>query len=324
MEDAVKGRSSVPGNNGGSAKLLRYPLRSGTKSKDDKPPLSATSTPSSSRRGKASSVSQSVSVLDLSAKDKSAKPPRRYSIPTKSTTTPATKLASNTTPTSDARTNRSRNNTPVSDASRSLTRRKFSVLSSASYWLSQIKLSEASGKHQVSLGFFKLAQVAACENLQLLRDELKSYTLRHNILELGESAKEVLQLYDISESIEGVQVSETCCSQISEDAISLSSINGVHKPKPKSSSNNGGISVKENNQKKPVQHTKASTNKKMTNQQKNMQKQATNKPKEIVKSKGKKSVTEGVVVSSSPEEVITQENKENMDAPPVEEISMES
>lgn len=81
MEDAVKGRSSVPGNqfqsiisavwlgvkvitafillnfgyifagnNGGSAKLLRYPLRSGTKSKDDKPPLSATSTPSSSRR----------------------------------------------------------------------------------------------------------------------------------------------------------------------------------------------------------------------------------------------------------------------------------
>lgn len=118
-------------------------------------------------RGKASSVSQSVSVLDLSAKDKSAKPPRRYSIPTKSTTTPATKLASNTTPTSDARTNRSRNNTPVSDASRSLTRRKFSVLSSASYWLSQIKLSEASGKHQVSLGFFKLAQVAACEVSQI-------------------------------------------------------------------------------------------------------------------------------------------------------------
>ncbi|KAI3688757.1 hypothetical protein L2E82_46568 [Cichorium intybus] len=346
MEDTSKDQSSVSGNKvGGSAKLLRYPLRSGTKSKDDKPPLSATSIPSASRRGKPSSVSQSISVLDLSANSKSAKPPRRYSIPTKSSS-PAPKPASNTTPTSEARSIRSRNiegksTTPVSDASRSLTRKKFSVLSSASYWLSQIKLSEASGKHQVSLGFFKLAQVAACENLQLLRDELKSYAIRHNILDLGESAKEVLQSYEISENMEKVQVSETCCSHepeqgsrsSCEDALSLSSVNGVTKPKPKSSSNNVGIAAKENKQTKLVPHVKPSTNKKMTNKQsgkmqKNMQKQITkesNKVKEMVKSKGKKPVSEGDlgVVSSSPEETITQENKENMDAPLAEEISLE-
>ncbi|KAL4566538.1 hypothetical protein LXL04_030654 [Taraxacum kok-saghyz] len=335
MEDVIKGQSSVSGNKGGgsSAKLLRYPLRSGTKTKDDKPPLSATSTPSSSRRGKSSSVSQSVSALNLSAKDKSAKPPRRYFIPTKSSASPAPKPSNTTTPASDARTNRSRNidgknNTPVSEASRSLTRRKFSVLSSASYWLSQIKLSEAAGKHQVSLGFFNLAQVSACENLQLLKDELKSYTLRHNILDLGESAKEVLQSYDVLETMENVQVSEACCSheqlQVSEDAISLSSVNETHKPKPKSSN----ISAKENNQKKLAPKAKPSTNKKTTAQQsvktpKTLPKEITNKQKVNSKVKGKKPDSE-VVVSSSIEEAITQENKENMDASLVEEISMES
>ncbi|MFS7968889.1 hypothetical protein Hanom_Chr09g00802781 [Helianthus anomalus] len=62
-----------------------------------------------------------------------------------------------------------------------------------------IYLSKAAGKHQLSLGFFKLALDAGCENVQLLKDELKSYACRHN---LGESAKEVFDDYGIQESIE--------------------------------------------------------------------------------------------------------------------------
>ncbi|KAL5057526.1 hypothetical protein RYX36_029130 [Vicia faba] len=46
--------------------------------------------------------------------------------------------------------------TPVSDILRS-TAWKFSLLSSASYWLNQIKLSDSAAKHRISLGFFKLA-----------------------------------------------------------------------------------------------------------------------------------------------------------------------
>ncbi|KAI3673435.1 hypothetical protein L6452_39554 [Arctium lappa] len=352
MEDALKDQSSVSGNQGGgSAKLLRYPLRSATKSKDDKPPISAPST--ASRRGRPfSSVSQSVSVLDISAKEKSAKPPRRLSIPTKSTASPAPKPACDITPISEARAIRSRNieaksDTPISDVSRSSSRKKFSVLSSASYWLSQIKLSEAAGKHRVSLGFFKLAQVAACENLQLLRNELQSYALRHNILDLGESAKEVLQSYEIPKCIEQMQVSETYCSHepeqgtqsSSDDAHSLSSINEIPKQKPRSSNNSAGSaakeSTKENNQKKLVSRTKSSTNKKTANQQSALKagrgkmqndlrkpNKKSNKEKQMVKSKGNKSATEGVVSSS--EEAVTEENKENMDAPPAVEISLET
>ena len=116
-----------------------------------------------------SSVSKSVSVLDLSGKDKSAKPPRRLSIPAKSIVSPAPKPAGNITPISEARQRRTvasqgKNDTPVSDVSRT-TRKKFNVLSSASYWLSQIKLSESAAKHSISLGFFKLAFEAGCEVL---------------------------------------------------------------------------------------------------------------------------------------------------------------
>ena len=121
-------------------------------------------------RGKpTSTVSQSVSVLDLSAaKEKSAKPPRRLSIPSKPPVSPAPKSVGYITPISEARVNRAgivkaKTDTPGSDVSRSLVRKKFTVLSSASYWLSHIKLSEAAGKHQLSLGFFKLALEAGCE-----------------------------------------------------------------------------------------------------------------------------------------------------------------
>lgn len=115
-----------------------------------------------------SSVSKSVGVLDLSSKDKSVKPPRRLSIPTKSTVSPVPKLGGNITPIAEVRTKRSvtsqgKSDTPVSDVSRSTSRKKFSVLSSASYWLSQIKLSESAAKHSISLGFFKLAFEAGCE-----------------------------------------------------------------------------------------------------------------------------------------------------------------
>lgn len=111
-----------------------------------------------------SSVSKSVGVLDLSAKDKSAKPPRRLSIPTKNVS-PARKLVGNITPISEVRrTARSqgKSDTPVSDFSRS-SKKTFHLLSSTSYWLSQIKLSEAASKHSVSLGFFKLALEAGCK-----------------------------------------------------------------------------------------------------------------------------------------------------------------
>lgn len=113
-------------------------------------------------------VSRSVSVLDLSGKEKSAKPPRRLSIPAKAAATPAPRLGSSITPISEVRGKRSdyiqrKTETRVADVSRSSSRKKFSVLSSASYWISQIKLSEASNKHSISLGFFKLALEAGCE-----------------------------------------------------------------------------------------------------------------------------------------------------------------
>ncbi|KAL2538596.1 Uncharacterized protein Fot_19987 [Forsythia ovata] len=102
-----------------ASKLLRYPLRSATIPKEEKPPLGYSSNSSAHKRGKlASSVSKSVGVFDLSDK-KPAKPPN--------------------------------------------SRKKFSVLSSSSYWLSHIKLSEAAAKHLISLGFLKLALEAGCE-----------------------------------------------------------------------------------------------------------------------------------------------------------------
>ncbi|KAK1407293.1 hypothetical protein QVD17_38907 [Tagetes erecta] len=339
MEDTSKDQSSVSGNKGaGSAKLLRYPLRSAAKSKDEKPPVSVSSSASASRRIRpSSSVSQSVSVLDLSSKDKSAKPLRRLSIPTKPIARP-TQSAKSVTPISEARANRSRNiedksDTSVSDVCRTVSRKRFSVLSSASYWLSHIKLCEAAGKHQLSLGFFKLAKEAACENPQLLRDELKSYALRHNIIDLGESAQEILQSYEISNMVQGTQSS-------SEDAQSLSSVNGINKPKPKSSSNSIGSVAKElvkvNYQKKFVSNTKASTDKKISSQhsasdagsrkmQKNFQKpikKELNKGKQMVKNNGKKCANEET--TSCSEEMVIEENKENMDVSPMEEVSLET
>ncbi|XWS51096.1 hypothetical protein CRYUN_Cryun12cG0147100 [Craigia yunnanensis] len=247
MEEPVK-EQQPPAQISGSAgkSKLRYPLRSSMKSKEEKPPAADLSNSSSSRRGRAtSSVSKSVGVLDLS-KEKSAKPPRRLSIPTKSTMTPSLKLVGTITPISEARTKKSTNgqgksDTPLSDASRSATRRRFSMLSTASYWLRQIKLSESVSKHSVSLGFFKLALEAGCEPLQGMRDELKSYVRRHNLGENGEAVKELLESYNVSENSDQPQVSETY-SQVPEEGIrssddevhSVSSAVGSRRLKPKS------------------------------------------------------------------------------------------
>ncbi|KAI3785708.1 hypothetical protein L1987_44832 [Smallanthus sonchifolius] len=340
MEDTLKDQTSVSGSKGGkSSKLLRYPLRSASKSKDDKLPASSPSIASASRRGKPkSSVSQSVDVLEMSTKEKSAKPPRRLSIPSKPIASPATKSVGYITPISEARANRASNIkgksvTPGSDVSRSLNKKKFTVLSSASYWLSHIKLSEAAGKHQLSLGFFKLALEAGCENVQLLKDELKSYACRHNLLDLGECIKELFGSYGIQESIEQLQVSETC-SHVPEDdnqsAHSLSSATGVSKLKPKSlntsASSPAKESVRETTQKSnPVSKTKAPVNKKMEKNNKKTIKQESNKEKQKVKTEGMKPADEKAQLDISPEEAVIEENKENMDATPqVEEICLEA
>ncbi|KAI3726898.1 hypothetical protein L1987_66705 [Smallanthus sonchifolius] len=339
MEDTLKDQTSVSESKGAkSSKLLRYPLRSASKPKDDKLPASSPSIASASRRGKPkSSVSQSVDVLEIS-KEKSAKPPRRLSIPSKPIASPATKSVGYITPISEARANRASNIkgksvTPGSDVSRSLNKKKFTVLSSASYWLSHIKLSEAAGKHQLSLGFFKLALEAGCENVQLLKDELKSYACRHNLVDLGECVKELFGSYGITESIEQLQVSETC-SHVPEDdnqsAHSLSSATGVSKLKPQtlntSASSAAKESVRETTQKSnPVSKTKAPVNKKMEKNCKKTIKEESNKEKQKVKTEGMKPVDEKAQLDTSPEEEVIEENKENMDATPqVEEICLEA
>lgn len=112
--------------------------------------------------------------LNFSGKDKStgAKPPRRLSVPAKASSSPNPKLIGNITPISETRKIRygnddqgpqSRSQTPASDISKTHGRMKFNLISSSSYWLNQIHLSESAAKHSVSLGFFKLAWEARCE-----------------------------------------------------------------------------------------------------------------------------------------------------------------
>lgn len=109
-----------------------------------------------------------MSELDFSGKEKSAKPPKRISNLIKSTnSSPHTISAGILTPISENQRNRLNtqlnDDTSMSDASKSSHRKKFSVLSSASYWLSQIKLSESASKHSVSIGFFRLALESGVE-----------------------------------------------------------------------------------------------------------------------------------------------------------------
>ncbi|KAH0691990.1 hypothetical protein KY290_020167 [Solanum tuberosum] len=228
-----------------ATKLLRYPLRSGTKTKEEKPPLTDASNSSVPRRGKpASSVSKSISVLDLGKERSAAKPPRRLSIQSKSSASPASRAVGTITPISEARAKRSvinqgKTNTPLSALAKSSTGKESNRLSSALYWLSQIKLSESAAKHSISLGFFKLALEAGCEPLQRLRDELKSYVQRHSLLDLGEPVQQLFESYNISHDFEQLQVSETCShapqdgTPSSDDEVhSSSSVAGTEKSEP--------------------------------------------------------------------------------------------
>ncbi|KAL7139182.1 hypothetical protein ABFS83_09G033800 [Erythranthe nasuta] len=351
MEDpSAKDQSSASGRS--TSKLLRYPLRSSTRAKEEKPPL-ADSTNSATKRGRAaSSVSKSVNVLDLSVKEKSAKPPRRLSVPSKSNASPAAKSFGTITPISEARAKRNGVNhgkssdTPLSDVSRSSNnRKKFSVLSS-SYWLSQIKLSESAAKHSISLGFFKLALEAGCEPIQRMSDELKMYARNHNLSELGETVKEVFDSYKISENFETSQGSETCPqvhvegNQLSDNDddvnSSSSSITDAEKLKPKSLDINAGEihqANKANNETTendaPVKKTtrpvrknaaisKAAPEVKGRSVQKKPQK-PTKQDKEKVKKQANKSAPEEGPLNT-PSEGNLQENKENMVAPQTEEI----
>ncbi|KAM5570698.1 hypothetical protein ABKV19_011374 [Rosa sericea] len=343
-----------------SGKLLRYALRSVTKPKEEKPPAAELSNPSASasKRGRpASNVSKSVSVLDISGKDKPVKPPRRLSVPNKAAGTPAPKLGGNITPISEARSRRSaKSETPAaSDASRLTSRKKFSILSSESYWLSQIKLSEAAGKHSVSLGFFKLALEAGCEQpLQRLRDELKSYALRHKLgdADLAVPLKELFESYGVVEN-EQLQVSETCSHvpeegtrSSDEDAKSSSSTMGTRKLKPKSLNTDAAqVSPVKNTAKKeipqkstPATRTRASVAKKSSTtpgpvSDSGMRRSTAKKPQNPIKQEAKNekdrkkqgnksAVEQGSSVSATSAEEALNENKENEDAASMEEISL--
>ncbi|CAN6814419.1 unnamed protein product [Brassica oleracea] len=222
-----KSVSSVASGNSINSKL-RYPLRS----KEGKPPVPDFSGSSAPRRGRvASAVSQSTTVLDLSAKKSvdRAKPPRRMSIPNKaSSNSSARSVSSSVTSLSETKakrpvgSTRSLNVTPVSSVMRTAARRKVEDLSSSAYWLTHIKLAESVAKHSISLGFFKLALHAGCEPLDKMREELKSYAARNNMDGLADAMKELSELYCISEESKQTQkVSETSSVVAEETTASL-------------------------------------------------------------------------------------------------------
>lgn len=187
------------------ASKLRYPLRSASSGKAAAPPEDAPPSASDPRRAKPSSdVSKSMC-------DKSAKPPRRHSV-TKPGASPRPTPTGTITPVSSVRSRRSDSlgkfDTPTSEVSMSTARRKFSTLSSISYWMTQIRLAEAASKHSVSLGFFKLALESECEPVDRMREELKAYVVRHGLAtELEEPVKDILQVYDIVEDFEKLKIS---------------------------------------------------------------------------------------------------------------------
>ncbi|CAH2043823.1 unnamed protein product [Thlaspi arvense] len=227
-----KSVSSVASGNSINSKL-RYPLRSALRSKEGKPPVPDFSGSSVPRRGRvASAVSQSTTVLDLSGKKSvdRAKPPRRLSIPTKTSSNSSVKSVSSITSVSESKPKRSANTrslneTPVPSVLRSVTRRKVEDLSSSTYWLSHIKLAESAAKHSISLGFFKLALHAGCEPIDQMKQELKSYARRNSLEELADAMKELSELYNTSEESKQVQISETSSVVAEETAASLNNDN---------------------------------------------------------------------------------------------------
>ncbi|GJX21508.1 hypothetical protein Tco_0225953, partial [Tanacetum coccineum] len=55
--------------------------------------------------------------------------------------------------------------------------------------------------------------------LKHLKDELKSYALSHNLLDLGDSAKAFFKIYDMLETIQHLQVFESC-SHVPKEVVS--------------------------------------------------------------------------------------------------------
>lgn len=343
MEEAAKEQSA----GSGKPKLLRYGLRSAAKPKEEKQEAAAASSSSSRRTRRSPSVSKSMGILDLSGKEKSAKPPRRLSIPAKSSVNPAPKLGGNVTPISEARVRRpgnsqAKNETPLSSVSRLSVRKKYNLLASTSYWLSQISLSESDNKHSISLGFFKLASEAGCEPVQKMREELKSYAQRHNLAEFGESLKELFETYNIAESIEQMQVSQTCSQEPEEetrasddDVHSSVSVTGARKLKPKSLNNESAQtspvaeSAKDSKPKaatkirEPVSRNSANSKTFKDRETRNLQKKPQKSVKqELNKEKAKKQERKLAAEEGQnkhlPEED-TVENKENMDSALVQE-----
>ncbi|KAK4362452.1 hypothetical protein RND71_017693 [Anisodus tanguticus] len=358
MEVAGKDQSSVSGIARRSllaAKLLRYPLRSATKPKDEKPPLTDSSNTSAPRRGKpASSVSKSVNVLDLSGKERSAaQPPRRMSIQSKPSASPASRAVGTITPISEARARRSsinqgKTNTPVSAVSKSSNARESNRLFSALYWLFQIKLSESAAKHSISLGFFKLALEAGCEPLQRLRDELKSYVQRHSLVDLGEPVKQLFESYNISQDFEQLQVSETC-SHVPEDGTpssdeevhSSSSVAGTEKSEPEVLNKDAietcqmAEPIKETTKETSLKKEIATKNHRSVNKTAATPKATTEVPKkklenptkqELSKKKGKRRGKKSAQVegpaNADTAERVPPEDKENMDSPESVEINV--
>ncbi|KAI4329604.1 hypothetical protein MLD38_027973 [Melastoma candidum] len=247
-------------------KLLRYSLRSGVKSKEEKPeppPAANPSAPRSARGRSTPTVSKSMGVLDVSAKEKSVKPPsRRMSIPAKTAASSASRPAGSVTPASEAGSRRPAgiDATPIRGLARSSAGQK-ALLSSTTYWLSQIRISESAAKHTVSLGFFKLAVDAGCKPNEEMQEELKSYVKRHNLIHaVSESMlEELFECYNILESLQQLQIDdppsdvtdEAMRSSVDEDAQSFSSVAMARKLKQESLNSEVG-SGKEATPKKPA------------------------------------------------------------------------
>ncbi|MCL7027131.1 hypothetical protein MKW94_000617 [Papaver nudicaule] len=303
--------------------ILRYPLRSATKVKEE--------TWSSSRRGIAApKVNQSVSCLELYGKDKSAKTPCRLSNFTKSTVSASPKSIGTITPRSNV--GQGKTGTPSSAVSKSLIKRKFNILASTSYWLTQIKLSESVGKHMISLGFFKLALEAGCEPLQRMRDELKAYALRTNLTGYGDSVNELLKSYNVSEDLEQLQVSQTCSHVPEEDVNSCTSsaTPKTWKLKPKSLNSESykssavADSTNEGAKKRTPAKNKVSSNNSHVKPQRASSRQKANKERETSENKeniDNKSGDELDPVEVSSVEDKKQDAKENV-AQQMEEISL--
>ncbi|OQU76635.1 uncharacterized protein LOC8065041 isoform X2 [Sorghum bicolor] len=281
-----------------------------------------------------SDVSKSM-CLDLSVKEKSAKPPRRHSIQTKPGASPRpTPSGTVTTPVSRRSDSQWRFDTPTSEASMSMRRRKFSTLSSISYWMTQIRLAEAASKHSVSLGFFKLALESECEPLDRMREELKSYVARHGLAtELEDPVKDILQVYDIAEDFEKLKISpepsqEPKKSDKAARTATNVSPNGNLKPR---SLNSDATESKEAGKKESIQKVKPDA-KVRGSYNRNPVKNTTASAKEVVakntgkktkkEAKGQQEVSNGgdsEVSSALPDQEsadvvkdITHEDKENM------------